>query len=169
MKKPLVGHSAPSRVCSNALVLARKLYASFEIGRLTAVPGALLTADAVAKRQLSPTSAGPRPKKQERIVNAAKSAAALCRGAHLVGKGQRLVGAIEKFNGHKDHFLVAKIFKVMDLELTRSVSLMAGLARLVSIFDGAAIMDMLTTAPAGHRCPEIIEHVAVKPDPLARR
>ncbi len=57
----------------------------------------------------------------------------------------------------------------MDLELARPVPLMPGLAGLIGLFDGAAVMDMLTATPAGHRGPKIIEHMAVKTDPLARR
>jgi hypothetical protein len=45
---------------------------------------------------------------------------------------------------------------------------MTGLARLVGIFDRAAVVDVLTAAPAGHGRPEIVEHVPMKADPLSR-
>src|SRR5689334_13680669 len=169
MKKPLVGHSAPSGVCSNALVLARKLYVSLRnrsVGNCTWCSGdggcrtaPIVHLPAQTNGNLSLSAICLRDKKR----------AALGRGADLVGKGHRLVDAIEEFDGHKDHLFVAKVLKVMDLELTRSVSFMAGLARLVRIFDGAAVVDVLATAPAGHRCPKIIEHMAVEADPLTRR
>ena len=41
----------------------------------------------------------------------------LRRGADLIGNGERLVGAVEEFDGHEDHFLVAEIFEVVDLVL----------------------------------------------------
>src|SRR5271166_5845211 len=97
------------------------------------------------------------------------SARTLCRGAHSIRNGKRLIGAVEEFDGHEDHLLVAEIFQVMDLELARSIGLVPGLARLIGIFDGGAVMDMLTAAAAADRGPEIIEHMAMKADPLAGR
>ena len=46
---------------------------------------------------------------------------------------------------------------------------MAGLARLIGEFDDAAIMHILSGAAAADTGPEIIQHVAVKSDALARR
>src|SRR3974377_600687 len=137
MKKSIFGHSAPSGVCSNALVLARKLYAS--LGDWSADDCNLVSSvDSGSGCRMASIAHSRRfPRKETgtychtRSALGGKSAAALRRGAHFVGKGQRLVGAIEEFNGHEDHFFVAKVFKVMDLELTRSVGLMAGLARLI--------------------------------------
>src|SRR5262245_45441586 len=56
----------------------------------------------------------------------------------------------------------------MHLELPRPIGLVPGLARSVGVFDRGAVMHVLATAPAADRCPEIIEHVAVKSDALAR-
>src|ERR1700684_4466453 len=53
--------------------------------------------------------------------------ATLGRGAHLIRNGERLVGAVEEFDGHKDHLLVAEIFEVVDLVLTQVIGLVAGL------------------------------------------
>jgi len=41
------------------------------------------------------------------LESAKTAAAALSRGAHLVGERQWLIGAVEKFNGHEDHVLIA--------------------------------------------------------------
>src|SRR6516162_779864 len=46
---------------------------------------------------------------------------------------------------------------------------MACLARRISIFDPAALVDMLAATASGHRGPEVVEHVTVKPDPLSWR
>jgi len=65
-------------------------------------------------------------------------------------------------------FPVAEIFQVVDLVLAGFVGLVAGFARLIGVFDGGAVMDVLAAAAPGHRGPEVIEHVAMKADPLAR-
>src|SRR5262249_22502298 len=145
---PLVGHSAPSGVCSNALVLARKLYASPKRRALIATQ-VLSPAKPVAERR--PGLVAPLLQTLGSGRQKAPAAALRC-GAHLVGERQRRIGVVEEFNGHKDHFFVAKVFKVMDLELARSVGLVTGLPWPVGIFDGGAVVDMLTAAPAGHRC-----------------
>ena len=93
--------------------------------------------------------------------------ARLCRSANFIRNGERLVGAVEEFDGHEDHFLVAEIFQVVDLVPAGAIGFMAGLARLVGLFDSGAIMDVLAAAPAGHRGPEIIKHMPVEPDSLA--
>src|SRR6202050_3148691 len=95
--------------------------------------------------------------------------ACLSRGADLIGYGERPIGAVDVFDGHEDHLLVAEIFQVMDLVLARPIGLVAGLAGPVGIFDGGTVVDVLAAAPARDRGPEIVEHMAVEADPLARR
>ena len=73
---------------------------------------------------------------------------ALRRGAHLVRNGERLIGAVEELDGHEDHLLVAEIFEVVDLVLAGAIGLVAGLAGLVAVFDGGAVMDVLAAAAA---------------------
>src|ERR1700677_4768298 len=96
-----------------------------------------------------------------------KAARALRRGPCLIGNRKRLVGAIEKFDGHEDHLLVADIFQVMDLVLAGPIGLVPGLAGLIGIFNGRAVVDMLTPAHASHVGPEVIEHMSMKAEPLA--
>src|ERR1700683_5243707 len=93
--------------------------------------------------------------------------AASRRGADAIRNGKRLVGAVEEFDGHEDHFLVAEIFQIVNFELSEPVGLMASLAGLVGVFNGRTILQVLPPAPARHRRPEIIEHVAMEPDALA--
>ncbi len=78
----------------------------------------------------------------------------------------RLVGAVFEFNGHKDHFAIAEIFQVVHLEFAFAIGLVPGLTRLICIFDGGAIMHVLSGAPAGHGRPEIIQHVSMEADAL---
>src|SRR3984957_3392830 len=97
-----------------------------------------------------------------------KSWALRC-GAHPVRNGKRLISAVEEFDGHEDHLPVTEVFKVMNLVLPGAISLVAGLAGRVAVFDRRAVMDVLAPAATRHRGPEIIEHMAVETDPLARR
>ena len=53
---------------------------------------------------------------------------ALGRGPHPCGKRHRLVGAVEEFDGHEDHVLVADIFQIVHLELAGGIALVARLA-----------------------------------------
>src|SRR5580693_9742102 len=101
--------------------------------------------------QLSYRNLGPHAER-ERFARAS-----LRRGADLIGNGKRLVGAVEELDGHEDHLLVAEIFQVVDLVLAGAVGLVAGLARLIAVFDRGAVVDMLAAAPAGDRGPEIVE------------
>ena len=78
------------------------------------------------------------------------------------------MGILSKFDGHEDHLLVAEIFKIMHLELSCGVGFVAGLAGLVGIFDGGTVMDMLATATARYRRPEVIQHMTMEADSLAR-
>src|SRR5262245_35831216 len=55
----------------------------------------------------------------------------------------------------------------MHLELALAVTLVPGLARLIGVLDGGAVLEVLPSAPGGDRRPEIIEHVAVESDTLA--
>src|ERR1700691_2462881 len=80
----------------------------------------------------------------------------LRRGAYRVRNGERLVGAVEEFDGHENHLLVAQVLEVVHLELAKAIGLVAGLAGRVAIFDGGAVMDMLASTAAGDRGPEII-------------
>src|SRR5437762_916762 len=80
---------------------------------------------------------------------------------------QRLVGALQEFDGHEDHLLVAEILEVMDLELAGAIGLVPGLAGRVGIFDRGAVVHVLAPAAAGHGGPEIVEHVPVEADALA--
>src|SRR5262249_13963256 len=41
--------------------------------------------------------------------------------------------------------------------------------RLIAVFDRGAVVHVLAAAPAGDGGPEIIEDMAVEPEPLARR
>src|SRR3954453_12066602 len=97
------------------------------------------------------------------------NAAALRRGLlpRAVGQRHRLVGALQEFDGHEDHVLVAQVFQIVDFELTWPVGLVPGLAWGVGIFDRGAVMHVLASAAARHRRPEIIEHVAMEADPFA--
>src|SRR5690606_4901816 len=56
----------------------------------------------------------------------------------------RLVGAVFELDGHEHHFAVAEILKVVHLELAFAVGLVARLAGLVGVFDGAAVVNVLT-------------------------
>ena len=87
---------------------------------------------------------------------------------HLIRHRQRLVGAVEELDGVEDHVLVAEVFEIVDLVFARPVGLVPGLARLVGVFDGGAVHQVLAAAAAVHRGPEIVQHVAVEADPLAR-
>src|SRR5262249_31823385 len=77
------------------------------------------------------------------------------------------VGALQKLDGHEHHLFVAEIFQIMHLELPRPIALVPGLARSVGVFDRGAVTQVLAAAPAADRRPEIIEHMAVKSNPLA--
>src|SRR5262245_50561579 len=94
----------------------------------------------------------------------------LCRGlpTHAVGQGHRLVGALQEFDGHEDHVLVADVFQVVDLAFVEPIGLVPGLAGGVGVFDRRAVVHVLAAAPAGDRGPEVVEHVAVEADALAR-
>ena len=83
----------------------------------------------------------------ERSVEAIRHAKLLRSGAHGFRDGERLVGAVEEFDGHEDHLLVADIRQVVDLEPAGSVGLVPGLARLIAVFDGGAIMDCWRPRP----------------------
>src|ERR1700738_4139129 len=87
---------------------------------------------------------------------------------YVLRKRKRLVGALEKFDGHEHHLLVAEILQVVDLVLPRSIGFVAGFARRVGIFDRRAVMHVLASASAAHRGPEIVEHMTVKADALTR-
>src|ERR1700724_585010 len=56
----------------------------------------------------------------------------------------------------------------MNLELALSVSLMPGLAGVIGVLDGRAVLHMLPAASRSDRRPEIIEHVAMESDPFGR-
>src|SRR5262249_31967643 len=81
---------------------------------------------------------------------------------------QRLVGAGEKLDRHKDQLGVADVLEIMHFELAWTVSLVTGLAGLIGVFDGRAVHQMLASPPAGYRCPEIVEDVAMEAEALAR-
>src|SRR5262249_47583144 len=78
-----------------------------------------------------------------------------------------LISTILEFDGHKDHLAIAEIFKIMHFELAFAVALVPGLAWLVGVLDGGAVMHMLPPTPTGNRSPEIIQHVTVEADALA--
>src|SRR5579883_175628 len=80
---------------------------------------------------------------------------------------ERLVRAVEEFNGHEDHFLVTKVFEIVDLVLPEAIALVPGFARLVGVFDRGAVLEVLAPTSAGYGGPEVIQHVAMKPQPLA--
>src|SRR4029077_15154091 len=82
-------------------------------------------------------------------------------------QGHRPVGAVLELDGHKNHLAVAEIFQIVNLELVFAVALVPRLAWLIGIFDSCAVMHMLASTAAGHRGPEIVEHVAVKSNALA--
>src|SRR5438067_1285879 len=85
------------------------------------------------------------------------------------GERHRLVGAILELDGHENHFAIAKVFQIVHLEFTFAVTLVPRFAWLIGVFDSCPVMDMLTAASAGHRGPEIIEHVPVEADALTGR
>src|SRR6185437_2198342 len=87
--------------------------------------------------------------------------------AYAFGQSHRLVGAVFEFDGHEHHFTVAEIFKIVHLERAFAISLVARFARLIGIFYGGAVMDVLTAVAARHRRPKIIQHMAVETDALA--
>src|SRR5581483_10415316 len=128
MKKSSVRHSAPPGVCSNALLLATN-FTPRPKGPCSP-PNPM--SDNVRWRWLHGLGlprilAVCRPMRRAPFEgDSSNGGKTLGCGAHLVGKRQRLIGAVEEFNGHKDHFLVAKVLEVMDLELARSVRLVAG-------------------------------------------
>ena len=66
------------------------------------------------------------------------------------GQGHRLVHAVLEFDGHENHFAIAKILQIVNLEFTFSVGFMTRFARLVGVFDRSAIVHVLATATAGH-------------------
>src|SRR5215211_2072047 len=101
----------------------------------------------------------------ERTVNT-RSGGRL-RRAHMRGKRQWLVGAGEKLDRHEHHLLVAEVLEIVHLALSRPVRLVAGLARLIGVFDSGSVMDMLAAAASRDRGPKIVENVAVKAEPLA--
>src|ERR1700730_4773425 len=82
---------------------------------------------------------------------------------------QMLVCAVKKLDGCKDELGVADIFEVVDLVLTRFVTFVLGLTGRVRLFERPTVMHMLAPSPSGHRRPKVIEHMAMKSDPLARR
>src|SRR5580658_590378 len=89
----------------------------------------------------------PSPPRGERLFEL-RQFVALGRGAHPVRNGEWLIGAVEEFDGHEDHLLVAEIFQVVDLILAGAVGFVAGLAGPVGVFDGGAVVDMLAAASA---------------------
>src|SRR5580692_8638552 len=68
--------------------------------------------------------------------------------AHRLRDGQRLVGAGQKLDRHENQLLVANVLQIVHLVLARAVGLVARFARLVAVFDGGAVHQMLATAPA---------------------
>src|ERR1700758_4666864 len=107
------------------------------------------------------------------IAGDARQVVGLCRRLrcgllpHAFGQWHGFVGALQELDGHEDHLLVAEILEIVDLELAGAVGLVPRLAGRVGIFDGGAVVHVLASAVARHRGPEIVEHVAVKADPLA--
>ena len=57
----------------------------------------------------------------------------------------------------------------MDLVFACAVGLVASLAGKIAVLHGGAVHQVLAAAAAIHRGPEIIQHMAVKADPFARR
>src|SRR6516165_335855 len=88
--------------------------------------------------------------------------------AHVLRQRQRLVGALEKLHGHENHLLVAEVFQIVDLELPGPIGFVASLAGRVGIFDRRAVVHVLAPAAAAHCSPEVVEHVAMETDALAR-
>src|ERR1700680_1245483 len=82
---------------------------------------------------------------------------------------QTFVCAVKKLNGCKDELGVADSFEAVNLVLTRFVTFVSGLTGGGRHFGPASVMHMLAPSPGGHRGPKVIEHVAMKSDPLARR
>ena len=88
--------------------------------------------------------------------------------AHLVGNRQRLVGAVEKLDGAEDQLAVADVLEIVHLGVAGRMGLVPGLAGRIGVLDRAAVVHMGAGAPGGQHRPEIVEHVAVEAQPLAR-
>src|SRR5262249_2889623 len=65
---------------------------------------------------------------------------------HAFGERHRLVGALQEFDGHEDHLLVAEIFEIVDLEFAGPVGLVPRVAGCGGVFGGGAGMDLLASA-----------------------
>src|SRR5262249_57143798 len=74
-------------------------------------------------------------------------AAGLCGGlpAHAFRQRHWLVGALQEFDGHEDHLLVAEILEIVDLELAGPISLVPRLAGRVGGLDRSAVMHVLAS------------------------
>src|SRR5260370_35360198 len=75
----------------------------------------------------------------------------LCGGlpSHLARKRHWLVGALQELDGHEDHLLVPEILKIMDLELTGAIGLVAGVPPRLGVFDGGDVLHVLRAAASG--------------------
>jgi hypothetical protein len=71
-------------------------------------------------------------------------------GPNARGQGHWFVRAVFELDGHENHFAVAEIFQIVNLEFVFSVALVPRFAGLVGVFDRSAIMHMLAAAPAGY-------------------
>ena len=91
----------------------------------------------------------------------------LGRRPHGLGDRQGLVGAaVDRLDGHEHQLAVADVFQIVHLELARPIAFVPRLAGRVSVFHRRPVHEVLPAAPAAHRRPEIIEHVAVEEDYL---
>src|ERR1700724_4223417 len=91
-----------------------------------------------------------------------------CLSPDLARERQRLVRALQEFDGHEHHLLVPEVFKVMHLEFTRPIGLVSSLAWRVGVFNCCAVVHVLASSTTAHGGPEIVEHVAMKTNAFAR-
>src|SRR5215469_2341086 len=85
-----------------------------------------------------------------------------------VRNGQRRVGAVKKLDSGEHQITLADVLKIVHLELARRVGLVPGLTGGVAVVHRRAILKVLTAAPRGQGRPEIVEHMPVETQPLAR-
>src|SRR5260370_2547789 len=81
----------------------------------------------------------------------------------------RLVIPLEEFHRDEDELRVTHVLDRMDEVLTQAMMEVAGFARVVVDVDDAAVLVVTARNSSRRRGPEVVEHMAVKREPAARR
>src|SRR2546426_5244780 len=101
-------------------------------------------------------------------ANPARESRSAVRVPHGLRHRERRVGALQELHRGEHQLALADVLEIVHLELALAVGLVPGLTRLVRMLHGRAVLEMLPTASRRGGRPEIIQHVAVEADALAR-